>query len=77
MESVASPSPFQRFWRHTRGKAAGPGESPSSWSEPSVTAEHASSSLTLSRSASTVTEELEAISPVSTSLITPLEDSKP
>ena len=77
VESVASPSPFQRFWRHTRAKSAGPGESPSSWSEPSVTAEHASSSPTLSRSASTAAGELEAVSPMSTSLITPPEDSNP
>jgi hypothetical protein len=81
VESVASPTPFQRFWRHARTRSTGLEESPSSkWSEPSVTTEHASPSPTLSKSPSTAAEELEAVSPMPTGLITSPErvsDSNP
>ena len=81
VESIASPAPLQRFWRHARTKTASPGESPSSRrSEPSVSTEYASPSPTLSKSPSTAAEELEAVSPMPTSLIAPPEgisDSNP
>ena len=76
VESVASPTPLQRFWRHARTKTTGPDESsPSKQSlpEPRVTTEHVSRSPTLFRSPSTAAEELEAVAPMPTTLITPPE----
>ena len=73
-ENVASPTPLQRFWRHARTKTTGPEElSPSKRlvPEPSLTTEHVSPSPTLSRSPSTAMDELEAVSPVPTTLTTP------
>lgn len=73
VESVASPTPsLQRFWRHARTKSTGPDES-SPLPEPRVTTEHVSRSPTLFRSPSTAAEELEAVSPIPTTLITPPE----
>jgi len=82
-EGVTSPTPLQRFWRHARTKTTGSEEfPPSKWfaPEPSVVTEHASPSPTLSRSPSSAADELEAVSPMPTSLITPPEgisDSTP
>jgi hypothetical protein len=82
-ESVASPTPLQRFWRHARTKTTGPEEfPPPRWlaPEPNVVTEHASPSPTLSRSPSSAADELEAVSPMPTTLITSPEripDSTP
>ncbi|KAF9786799.1 hypothetical protein BJ322DRAFT_675737 [Thelephora terrestris] len=77
-EGVASPTPLQRFWRHARTRTSGFDDaSPSRWSapEPHVTTEHASRSPTLSRSPSTAAEELDAVSSMPATPITPPEGS--
>lgn len=75
-ETIASPTPLQRFWRHARTRTTDHEEfPPPRWLAPeaSITTEHASPAPALSRSPSSAANELEAVSPMPTNLITPPE----